>query len=99
MNVEHLKKLENMKCKIENMNKNYQLEVLNILKKNISVKLNENKNGVYVNLSFLPNETILELENYVNYIKDQENSIEVIESQKNDFKNTFFSKLEGDIIS
>jgi len=97
MDIEHLKKLESMKSKIENMSKNYQLEILNILKKS-SAKLNENKNGVYVNLSFLSNETITELEHYIKYIKDQESNIETIELQKNEFKNAFFSKIESEFV-
>jgi hypothetical protein len=67
---------------------------LKILKKNGNVKLNENKSGVYVNLSFLPKDTISELENYLNYIEDQETSLVTLENQKEDFKNTFFIEKE-----
>jgi|UniRef100_A0A6C0EUG0 hypothetical protein len=86
--------LEILKTKIEKMSKNHHIEILKILKKNGNVKLNENKSGVYVNLSFLPNETLSELENYLNYIEDQEISLITLENQKEEFKNTFFIEKE-----
>jgi hypothetical protein len=85
--------LENIKKKIESMSKNNQIEILKILKRNSSIKLNENKNGVYINLSFLPNETLEEINYYLNYILEQETSIEKIEKQKSDFKTEFFAEI------
>ena len=84
--------LENIKKKVESMSKTNQIEILKILKKNSSIKLNENKNGVYINLSFLPNETLEEINYYLNYIFEQETSIEKIEKQKSDFKTEFFAE-------
>jgi hypothetical protein len=83
--------LENLKNTIESMSKIHHIEILKILKKYPAVKLNENKNGVYINLSFLPEETINEMNEYVNYINDQEDSLRTMEQQKNNFKNTFFT--------
>ena len=81
-----------IKDKIERMNKNNQIEVLKILKTNQVIKLNENKSGVFVNLSFLPKELLLELNKYINYVNDQECVINMIETQKQEFKNTFFQE-------
>jgi hypothetical protein len=86
--------LENIKTKIEKMGKTHHIEILKILKKNGNVKLNENKSGVYVNLSFLPKDSINDLENYLNYIEDQESSLIRLENQKEEFKNTFFNEKE-----
>lgn len=86
--------LENIKKKIESMSKTNQIEILKILKRNSSIKLNENKNGVYINLTFLPNDTLEEIDYYLNYILEQETSIEKIEKQKNDFKNEFFAETD-----
>ena len=72
----------------------HHIEILKILKKNGNVKLNENKGGVYVNLSFLPKDTISELEYYLNYIEDQETSLIILENQKEEFKNSFFIEKE-----
>jgi len=80
-----------MKDKIERMPKNNQIEVLKILKKYQNIKLNENKSGVFVNLSFLSKEILDEIDKYVNYVNDQETVINTIETQKQEFKNTFFA--------
>ena len=80
-----------MKDKIEKMPKNNQIEVLKILKKYQNIKLNENKSGVFVNLSFLSKEILDEIDKYVNYVNDQETVINTIETQKQEFKNAFFA--------
>jgi hypothetical protein len=82
--------LSSIKDKIEKMPKNNQIEVLKILKKYQNIKLNENKSGIFVNLSFLSREILEEIDKYVNYVNDQEDVINTIESQKQEFKNTFF---------
>lgn len=56
---------EGIKTVIEAMSKDRQLDVLKILKKNTSAKLNETRNGIYVNMAFLSEETIRELEAYI----------------------------------
>ena len=87
--------LEQLKSKVEKMVKTHHIEILKILKHNSNITLNENKSGVYVNLSFLPDQSIRELENYVNYIEMQNEAIDLLETQKESFKNTFFSE-KGD---
>ena len=85
--------LDDMKNKIELMDKYHQIEILKILSKN-NCKLNENKSGVYVNLSFLSKNTIQELINYISYIKDQEESLITMEYQKKEFHDTYFIEKE-----
>jgi hypothetical protein len=92
--MQNIEKLENMKCFIENMNKYHQVEILKILSKNLC-KINENKSGVYVNLSFLPKETITEIEKYIEYSKEQEESFKTIEYQKEEFKNAYFNEKDN----
>ena len=82
-----------LKDKIEKMTKTQQLDILRILKKNPAIKLNENKSGIFVNISFLPNDAIEEIEKYVKYICDQESELNLLENQKQEFKNTFFSGM------
>ena len=89
-------KLEILKTKIEEMSKPNQLEIFNILKRNTGIKINENKSGVFINLSLLPSETIDEITNYLNYILEQELSINKIENQKNEFANEFFTESDKD---
>ena len=87
-------KLENLKNTIECMSKYHQIEILKILSKKLS-KINENKSGCYINMSFLPEDTLKELEEYVSYIKDQEESLETMEYQKEEFKNAYFIEKEN----
>jgi len=87
-------KLEKLKNAIETMTKYHQIEILKILSKKLT-KINENKSGCYINMSFLPEETLGELEEYVSYIKDQEVSLETMEYQKEEFKNAFFIEKEN----
>ena len=84
--------LEDMKLKIERMTKPNQIEVLKILRNDTSVVLNENKSGIYVNLSFLSKTTLGNIKEFIGYVSVQENNIMTAELQKDVFKNEFFSE-------
>jgi len=86
--------LETIKKNIEAMNKYHQIEVLKILSKNLC-KINENKSGCYINLSFLTKDTIDEISEYIQYTKQQEQSLNTTEQQKEDFKNTYFIEKDN----
>jgi hypothetical protein len=77
---------------IENMNKFNQIEVLRILNKNNDVILNENKYGIHINLSEVKKEILDELIIYIKYVTHQEITLNEIEQQKEDYRNTYFSK-------
>jgi hypothetical protein len=77
---------------IENMNKFNQIEVLRILNKNKDVILNENKYGTHINLSEVKKSVLDDLSFYVKYVNTQENTLNVIEQQKEDYRNTYFIK-------
>lgn len=85
--------LESIKKKIEALPVNHQMEILKILSKNLC-KLNENKNGVFVNMSFLPNNIISEIKGYMEFVKEQETSFDTIEYQKEEFKNSYFNEKQ-----
>ena len=74
-------KLEALKTKIETLNKFHQVEILKILSKNLC-KLNENKSGIFINMSFLEEDVVEELTKYVDYIDDQNETFQTIEYQK-----------------
>lgn len=80
--------LDTLKTKIEMLDKHHHIEVLKIIQKNNTVKLNENKNGIYINLSFVPQETLGEIQKYLLFVQDQESSLEQVEKQKENFKRT-----------
>ena len=77
---------------IESMNKFNQIEVLRILKKHDYLTLNENKYGIHVNLSELKKDVLDELNVYINYVNTQEITLHQIEKQKEEYKNTYFTK-------
>jgi len=87
-------RLEKIKKTIESMNKYHQIEILKILTKKLT-KINENKSGCYINMSFLPEDTLQGIEEYISYIKDQEESLETMEYQKEEFKNAYFIEKEN----
>jgi hypothetical protein len=86
--------LENIKTTIESWNKNNQIEILKIIKNTSTTKINENKSGVYINMNFLSDNTLEQIRKYIAYVKDQETILSPFESQKEDFKNTFFYRKE-----
>ena len=85
-------KLNYIRETIENMNKFNQVEVLRILNKNNEVTINENKYGIHINLSEIKNELLDEICVYINYVNTQEVTLNMIEQQKEEYKNTYFSK-------
>lgn len=93
--LQNIHKLESMKNIIESMSKNHHIEILKIIKNNHSIKINENKSGVYINLTFLPESTLDEIKKYLEYVNQQESILNPFEKEKNDFKNTFFIEKEN----
>jgi hypothetical protein len=82
--------------KIELMTKFNQVEVLRLLNKYPNVTLNENKYGVHINLTDLPEEIINELRTYIKYVNTQEITLNEMEKQKEEFKNIYFTKDNKD---
>ena len=87
-----MKEIVDIKEKIENMNKYHQIEVLRILKEenNYKIILNQNNNGVFVNLTELNDIILNKLKIYIEYVEKQTNNIESIELKKELIENTFF---------
>lgn len=76
---------------IEKFNKFNQIEVLRILKGYSDVVLNENKNGVYINLADVNELAVQQLTDFIDYVNEQEASLDATEKQKEEFKNAYFS--------
>ena len=79
-----------IKERIEKLNKFHQVEILKLLKISDNTTLNENKNGVFINLTSLSDKVVFELEKYLEYVDKQETQLGVIEQQKSLLSNTFF---------
>ena len=76
---------------IEKMTKFNQIAILRILNGFDDVIINENRNGIHINLSELSDEVIKKLQEYTNYVNTQETTLNQDEKQKEDIKNIYFS--------
>ena len=92
-NVDELNQLRE---KIESMSKFNQIEVLRILSKFQDLTLNENKYGIHVNLTEVSDAVIESLKMYTTYVDTQETNLNLLEKQKEDFKNIYFAKDNKD---
>jgi hypothetical protein len=70
-----------LKDKIESLNKHHQIEILRILKQDKTITLNENNNGVFINITDIDNDLYNKLNDYIEYVDNQKNNIETIETQ------------------
>lgn len=86
--------LENIKSIIESFSKKHQIEILKIIKTTSNITINENKSGIYINLTFLSEDTISVIQKYIDYVRDQESILNPVETQKESFKNAFFIDKE-----
>ena len=89
--------LRELKETIESMSNHHQIEVLRILHdKNTS--LNENQNCTFVNLTLLNEEVINALKEYADYVKDQQQTLAVIEARKKQIQNKYFKGVKDKTI-
>jgi hypothetical protein len=77
---------EIIKKKVEALTKPQHVEILKIIVKNTENKVNENRNGSYINMSYLSESTIDEIETYLKYVEDQQQTIQDFEQQKQEIK-------------
>ena len=81
------------KEKIESLHRPYQIQILRILKKH-NVEFNENRNGVFFNLAKLDEDTLTDIEKYLNYVDQQINYLSEHEKQKDLYKENYFKNVE-----
>ena len=86
--------LTTLKEKIETLSQFHQIEILKILKNNETCTLNENTNGVFINLTNVDTTVVAKLTNYLDYVKEQESQLNEIEQQKSSLSNTFFKDIK-----
>lgn len=87
-----------LKENIEDLSFFHQVEVLRILNENNSSILNENKNGVFVNLTQLDNGVVNKLNTYLKYVSKQETYIVEFEKAKKKISEQFFNEDPKDEI-
>ena len=91
--TDNISELESLKTEIEFLDKEHHITILKILKTDSNIILNENKNGVFVNLTELSKKTLDELKNYCLYVKSQEIKLENLENDQKELENNFFESI------
>ena len=69
------KSLKDLKRDISTLDKTEQLEILKIVKSSGN-KLTENKNGIFINLSYVSPESIQEIQKFVHYSIENKSRLE-----------------------
>jgi hypothetical protein len=87
-----MNRLEKLKKQIESMDNVHQIEILRILHQSNDVVLNENDNGIFVNLTNIYPNVLHEIETYVEYVVKQKKQLAKDEITKETIKNTFFNQ-------
>lgn len=82
--------LTEMKNDIEKLEKIHHIEIFRIIKNN-NITYNENRNGIFLNLSCLSPEIIQKIKSYISYVKTQQEQLRKVETQKDSVRNTFFN--------
>lgn len=77
-----------LKDKIENLDKEKQIEIFNNLHKK-NIVFSENRNGVFINMNDIPKTVIKELILYIDYIDKQDALLTTIEKEKNEIEQAF----------
>ena len=81
--------LEKLKNSIEKLDKAYHIEIAIILKKN-NVVLNENNNGIFINLTSISKNVIDQIVEYMDFVKQQEILVDNDEKLKKNLENIYF---------
>ena len=77
-------------CKtIELLDKIHHIEIAKILKMN-NIYLNENNNGIFVNLNKISLPIYTTIQNYINFVKKKENDINKDEKLKKDLETNYY---------
>ena len=82
--------VQEIKDRIENMPKHYQVEIGKLLIHEHKITYNDNQNGIFINLSNISNEITNTLLQYIRYVDLQENQINDTEEEKNKLKDKYF---------
>ena len=81
--------LDKIRQKIETMNKENHIEIAKLLKEK-NIKLTENNNGIFINLTNLSQDMVSLLLKYIKHIENQESILNIIENKKEELENKFF---------
>jgi hypothetical protein len=81
--------LMKLKDSLESLPIFHQIEILRILHLK-NTNLNENKNGIFINITKLSYSSLIELEEYINYVNAQEKHLNEFEEQKKPLSKEYY---------
>lgn len=81
---------------IGTLGKKEHIIIGSILKKYPTVKMNENKGGIMINITTVPPEAISEIETYLSFVFQQIDTLQKIETKANDYYEQYFKEVEDD---
>jgi hypothetical protein len=84
--------LNEMKDRIEQMTKNYQVEISRLLIHKHNIPYDENQNGIFINMGQLSEEVQLSMHKFIKYVDLQEQQLNADETEKDGLKDIFFRK-------
>ena len=88
-----LKKKEQLKKDISKLGYNEHCEIFNIIRKDTD-KMSENNNGIFINLKYVKDETIIKVQNFVTYCKNNKHLTQLTQLTNENIKNEN-NKLEN----
>jgi hypothetical protein len=80
-----------LKERIEALSKHHQIEALRMLTKIPTITMNENNNGIFINLTEQDEIVMQQLEEFLNYVDVQQKHLHKIEDQQEQIEQEFFS--------
>lgn len=76
-----------LKEKIDKLSKKEHINIYNLITtKQKNINISENNNGSFLNMNDLEENTLIELNNYINYLDKQQEDINSVEDIKNEIK-------------
>ncbi len=84
--------ITDIKDRVEQMSKNYHVEIARLLINKYNVSYDENQNGLFINLSQLSPEVHKTIIQFINYVDLQEKQLRDDENEKDGLKDIFFKK-------
>jgi hypothetical protein len=80
-----------IKERIEALTKHHQIEALRMLSKIKTITMNENNNGVFINLTEQDDNVMKQLEDFLHYVDVQQKHLHNIEDKQDQIEQEFFS--------
>ena len=84
-----MERLIYLRDQIQSLSKFHQLEVFRIFKTQ-KINFTENRNGIFINMNDLDELILRTIEEYLNYVSTQQQHLDTVEKQKEQYKKSFF---------